>query len=198
MLDDLASFQRILFTNHRVRALSDALREGTLPLPDADGPLTELEQAGKAVFVRACAQCHGGPGQSTPQAPVIRFHDISSQCPRPVDAVDAGALGVHAVFAAARAQRPDLRDHAAERDADSPRELRSRHGRLLTGFAGVGPAPQDDWNKLDMPGLRGLRRTAPYFHNNSARHDRGGRRSLHRVLQARQWRTLRPVQGRPS
>ncbi len=168
MLDDLASFQRILFTNHRVRALSDALREGTLPLPDADGPLTELEQAGKAVFVRACAQCHGGPGQSTPQAPV----DALPRHLQPVSAAGgrghAGALGVHAVSAAARAQRPDLRDHAAQRDADSPHELRSRHGRLLTGFAGGGPAPQDDWNKLDTPGLRGLRRTAPYFHNNSA------------------------------
>ena len=38
---------------------------------------------------------------------------------------------------------------------------------LLTGFVG-GAAPTDDWNKLDIPGLRGLRNTAPYFHNNSA------------------------------
>ena len=38
----------------------------------------------------------------------------------------------------------------------------------MTGFAGVGPPAQDDWNKLDVPGLRGLRNTAPYFHNNSA------------------------------
>ena len=82
MLDDLSSFQRVLFTNPRVRALSDAVREGTRPLPDPDPPLNALEEQGKAVFVRACAQCHGGPGQSTPQAPVIRFHTISSQCPR--------------------------------------------------------------------------------------------------------------------
>jgi hypothetical protein len=27
---------------------------------------------------------------------------------------------------------------------------------------------QDDWNKLDVPGLRGISLTAPYFHNNSA------------------------------
>jgi len=27
---------------------------------------------------------------------------------------------------------------------------------------------KDDWNKFDVPGLRGLRHTAPYFHNNSA------------------------------
>ena len=87
MLDDLTSFQRVLFTNHRVRALSDAIREGTRPLPDPNPPLDELEEQGKAVFVRACAQCHAGPSQSTPQAPIVRFHNIWSQCPRPVDTV---------------------------------------------------------------------------------------------------------------
>ena len=38
---------------------------------------------------------------------------------------------------------------------------------MLTGFVG-GPAPADDWNKLDVNGLRGIAKTAPYFHNNSA------------------------------
>lgn len=38
---------------------------------------------------------------------------------------------------------------------------------MLTGFVG-GPAARDDWNKLDVPGLRGIVTTAPYFHNNSA------------------------------
>ena len=48
------------------------------------------------------------------------------------------------------------------------RRTSSDPGRaLLTGFVG-GPAPADDWNKLDMPGLLGISRTAPYFHNNSA------------------------------
>ena len=47
LLDDLASFQQVLFTNHRVRALSDAIREGTTPLPDPDPPLDALEQQGK-------------------------------------------------------------------------------------------------------------------------------------------------------
>ena len=65
LLDDLASFQRVLFTNHRVRALSDAISEGTFPLPDPDPPLDELETQGKGVFGRACSVCHGGPGQST-------------------------------------------------------------------------------------------------------------------------------------
>ena len=85
LLDDLSSFQRVLFTNHRVRALSDAVRQGATTLPDPDPRLNDLEQQGKAVFVRACSQCHGGPGQSTPAFPVNRFSNISSQCPRPVD-----------------------------------------------------------------------------------------------------------------
>ena len=38
---------------------------------------------------------------------------------------------------------------------------------MLTGFVG-GPLPSDDWEKFDMPGLRGIGKTAPYFHNNSA------------------------------
>ena len=48
------------------------------------------------------------------------------------------------------------------------RRTSSDPGRaLLTGFVG-GPAPLDDWEKFDVPGLRGISRTAPYFINNSA------------------------------
>ena len=48
------------------------------------------------------------------------------------------------------------------------RRTSSDPGRaLLTGFVG-GPGPLDDWDELDAPGLRGISRTAPYFHNNSA------------------------------
>jgi cytochrome c peroxidase len=48
------------------------------------------------------------------------------------------------------------------------RRTSSDPGRaLLTGFVG-GPAPLDDWNKFDVPSLRGISATAPYFHNNSA------------------------------
>ena len=49
------------------------------------------------------------------------------------------------------------------------RRTSSDPGRaLLTGFVGGVPAAQDDWNKLDVPALRGISKTAPYFHNNSA------------------------------
>ena len=166
LLDDLSSFQRVLFTNHRVRALSDAIRAGTTPLPDPDPPLNAFEQQGKAVFERACTQCHGGPRQSTATTPGVRFHDILSQCPRPVDT----ATPARFAFAACppRLARNARTYEIRLADGTTARRTSSDPGRaLLTGFVG-GPAPQDDWNKLDVPGLRGISKTAPYFHNNSA------------------------------
>jgi cytochrome c peroxidase len=167
MLDDLAAFQRTLFTNSRVRALADAVAGGIVPLPDPDPPLNELETQGKAVFARACAQCHGGAGQSTTQLPVaFRYHDIATQCPRPVDSVTP------ARFAFAQCA-PQLARNAQTFEITLANGVKIRRtssdpGRaLLTGFVG-GPPPTDDWNKLDVPGIRGLRHTAPYFHNNSA------------------------------
>jgi cytochrome c peroxidase len=170
-LDDLRSFQRVLFTNGRVRALSEAIDAGTTPLPDPDATLNALETQGKVVFVRACAQCHGGPGQSTPQPPVIRYHDISTQCPRPVDT----AATPRFAFAPCP---PGLARNARTyeitlADGTTIRRTSSDPGRaLLTGnvaAAVVGPnAARDDWNKFDVNGLRGISKTAPYFHNNSA------------------------------
>lgn len=171
LLDDLTAFQRILFSSSGVRNLSDAIRAGTTPLPDADPPLSALEQQGKAVFTRACAQCHGGPGQSTPKAspppPIPHYHDIATACPRPVDAAPVARWHFDPC-------PPRLARNARVYEITLPngttlRRPSSDPGRaLLTGFAGGVPPVQDDWNKLDNTGLHGIRNTAPYFHNNSA------------------------------
>jgi cytochrome c peroxidase len=170
MLDDLAAFQSVLFTNPRVRMLSEAIDAGEA-LPDVDPPLTEIEQQGKVVFERACSQCHGGPSQSNAQAPVVRFHDIASQCPRPIDTRPITVV-IPARFAYApcptRLERNARTYEITMANGTKVRRTSSDPGRaLLTGFVG-GPAPQDDWNKFDVPGLRGISKTAPYFHNNSA------------------------------
>jgi cytochrome c peroxidase len=170
-LDDLASFQRALFTTPGVRALSAAVSAGVTPLPDPDPPLDELEQEGKAVFQRACGQCHGGPSQSTAQLPVIRFHDIASQCPRPIDTRPPNVV-TPPRFAFApcptRLERNARTYEITLANGSKIRRTSSDPGRaLLTGFVG-GPAPLDDWNKFDVTGLRGISQTAPYFHNNSA------------------------------
>jgi hypothetical protein len=179
LLDDLTSFQRLLFTNSRVRALADAVREGTVPLPDPDPRLNALERQGKVVFERACAQCHGGPGQSTsqatlnvPPAPIVRFHSITSQCPRPVDTATPARFA-YAACPPRLARNARTYEITAGPGNILPagtkvRRTSSDPGRaLLTGFVG-GPPPFDDWDKFDVPGLRGISKTAPYFHNNSA------------------------------
>jgi len=166
LLDDLSSFQRVLFTNQRVRALADAIREGTTPLPDPDPALNTLEEAGKVVFVRACTQCHGGPAQSNSPAPAVRFHDIGTQCPHPVDSVTPARFAFTPCLP--QLARNTRTYEITLANGTKIRRTSSDPGRaLLTGFVGGVPA-QDDWNKLDMPAMRGIRKTAPYFHNNSA------------------------------
>jgi cytochrome c peroxidase len=166
ILDDLAAFQLTLFSSPAVQALADAVSRGVTPLPDPDPPLTALEQQGKAVFLRACEQCHGGPGGSTAQQPLVtRFHDIVTTCPRPLDTVSPPRFS----FAPCPVGLGDkVRTYEFTVNGSTIRRASSDPGRaLLTGFVG-GPPLFDDWNKLDVPGLHGVSQTAPYFHNNSA------------------------------
>jgi hypothetical protein len=166
LLDDLSSFQLNLFTTPQVSDLAEAIRMGSAIVPDPDPPLSALEQQGKAVFQRACAQCHGGDDQTTAQPPIPHFQDIRTQCPRPEDTMTPARF----VFPACpeRLARNARTYQIIQVDGTETRRTSSDPGRaLLTGFVG-GPAPLDDWNKLDVPQLRGIAKTAPYFHNNSA------------------------------
>jgi cytochrome c peroxidase len=164
LLDDLAAFERTQFTSHRVNILANDLRAGITPT-DPDPPLNALEEQGKAVFTRACSQCHGGPNQTTPTLPVPRFQDINTECPRPVDtaAVPRWAFAPcdETITRNARTYEFTAGGVVMRRTSDDPGRV------LLTGFVG-GPPPRDDWNKFDVPQLRGIAKTAPYFHNNSA------------------------------
>jgi cytochrome c peroxidase len=96
----------------------------------------------------------------------VRFDDISTACPRPVDAVSPPRF----VFAACpEGLSEKVRTYEFTlANGTKVRRASSDPGRaILTGFVG-GPPPLDDWNKLDVPGLHGVAQTAPYFHNNSA------------------------------
>lgn len=119
MLDDLAAFQQTLFSSPGVERLAQAIASSSTPFPDPDSELTELEQRGKEVFNRACAQCHGGslhPSTSTPEA------DCSADraLPQHPDGLSTTRdRRIPAVPAAARAQRTHVSHHARQwRDAD--------------------------------------------------------------------------------
>ncbi len=171
MLDDVSAFERVLFSSSGERELADAVRAGATTLPDADPQLNDEETAGKAVFARSCAQCHGGAGQSTPQStPTVRlphYITIASACPRPVDGAPVPRW--HFDPCAPRLARNVRVYEITTPSGAKVRRPSSDPGRaLLTGFAGFGPPLAEDWQKLDVPGLRGVHATAPYFHNNSA------------------------------
>jgi cytochrome c peroxidase len=164
ILDDLGSFQRVLFSSNGVRELSDAVRAGTSPLPDPDPALTPLETQGKEIFSRACSICHAGSGQSTSQAGNTRMHAIFTQCPRPP---------ANPFFAFTQCSPDLMRNVRTYRITTTGgvtiTRVSSDPGRaLLTGNVDLIPNPFDDWEKLDVPGLHGISTTAPYFHNNSA------------------------------
>ena len=107
LLDDLASFQRVLFTNDRVRALSDAISDGHLAPADPDPPLDELETQGKAVFERACSA-------SATAVQAIDHADSDRSLPRHPDPVSAAApdstLRLQAMPDAAGPKCADVRD----------------------------------------------------------------------------------------
>jgi mono/diheme cytochrome c family protein len=191
-LDDVAAFQSEQFSSARVRDLAGAMAAGTSPLPDPDPVLDDLETQGKAVFHRACAGCHGDlgghPSGSTPTvrdaqgAPtgITRYHSIFTACPRPVDTVSPPRFS----FApCSPSQMKNVRTYEITNSGVAPsgtpcggpapqpacvtRLTTSDPGRLLfTGF----PAPggPGDIEHMDVPGLRGISRTAPYFSNNTA------------------------------
>jgi len=161
MLDDLAAFQQTLFTSPAVESLADAILSNSTPFADPDPELNELEQQGKGVFNRACAQCHGGtlhPSGSTPEAafvrPIVRYHNILTACPRPT--TDGFAPCPDRLARNARTYRLTLANGTFQLVTTSdPGRL------LLTGQ----PA---DLGVMDITQLRGISNTAPYFHNNSA------------------------------
>ena len=161
MLDDLAAFQQTLFSSPGVERLAEAIASGSTPFPDPDPELTEIEQQGKAVFNRACATCHGGslhPSGSTPEAaivrPIVRYHNIQTACPRP--ATDGYLPCPPRLARNARTYRITLANGTTQTFTTSdPGRL------LLTGQIA-------DLGVMDITQLRGISRTAPYFHNNSA------------------------------
>ncbi len=191
-LDDLAGFQNTQFSSPSVKALSDAIAARTIPLPDPDPVLNALETSGKAVFNRACGQCHGNqgghPSGSTPIAQgttgtptaLIRYHTIATTCPRPVDTVSPPRF----VFKeCSPSQMENVRTYEITNSGVAPggtpcggaspqpacvtRVTTSDPGRmLLTGYPV--PGGPGDIEHFDNPSLRGISRTAPYFHNNTA------------------------------
>jgi cytochrome c peroxidase len=142
-LDALAAFMVEQFYPSRLRSLTDT----TDPLPKAPGFSLPVESPsalrGKASFEAHCVNCHGGELGNQPRFPELRFSDVF------VSELNRSDLPMLRLAF----RLPD--GSVAETETPDP-------GRAaITGSL-------DDLNAFDIPALRGVKHTAPYFHDNSA------------------------------
>jgi cytochrome c peroxidase len=154
LLNDLAAFQKTLFSSPAVEQLARALAKGETP-PPTDPPLDELEQQGKALFEHHCAACHGGPTQTVPLAvlpPAVQDIHIAKPLPPFMQDLPFAPSPLPPRQWAFRV--PDQTELVVLTSTDPGKALVS--GSI------------DEFNFFEIPLLYGISKTAPYFHDNSA------------------------------
>jgi hypothetical protein len=172
-LDSVADFQRHLFSSARAEAASHAIDAGATEV-DYDGPrLNKLEKLGQQRFDDLCARCHGGPAQ---------VRNLENRIFPPFDgSTNPVSLNVvvsnppPAGFPASPIHGPgfDLptRRYTVHLPDGSTTILPSSDpGTVLTDPRALDKvAGNQVFNRFDIPQLRGINATAPYFHDHRAR-----------------------------
>jgi cytochrome c peroxidase len=171
-LESVAEFQRHIFSSAKVRKLSVSIDRGG-PLPDLDPPLTEVEREGKEKFDDFCGRCHGGPAQ---------VQNLENRIFPPFDgSTNPASLNVVVSnppppgFPSSPIQGPGV-DLATQRfTIDLPNGTSvvlesSDPGTVLTDAAALETVGGNQvFNRFDIPQLRGINQTAPYFHDHRAK-----------------------------
>jgi cytochrome c peroxidase len=168
----VAEFERHLFSSARAAEASDAIDAGDSPR-DHQLPLTPLERRGKQRFDDLCGRCHGGPAQvqnlenrifppfDGSTNPVSLNVGISN--PRPA------GFGPTPIGGAAF-DLPTQRFTVDLPDGTSTVLESSDPGTVLTDPRALDKvAGNQVFNRFDVPQLRGINATAPYFHDHRAR-----------------------------
>jgi hypothetical protein len=170
-LESVAEFQRHIFSSAKVRKLSATIDRGN-PVPNLDPPLTAFERKGKEKFDDFCGRCHGGPAQ---------VQNLDNRIFPPFDG-STNALSINIVvsnpppvgFPPSLIHTPAL-DLAIQRfDVDLPNGTTvvlpsSDPGTVLTDVRALDTVGGIQvFNRFDIPQLRGINETAPYFHDHRA------------------------------
>jgi cytochrome c peroxidase len=171
-LESLAEFQRRIFSSAKVRRLSRAIERGE-PLPDLDPKLDPIERLGKEKFGEFCGKCHGGPAQ---------VENLENRIFPPFDgttnplSLNVGISNpLPAGFPPSPIHGPEHDLPALRFEVDLPNGSRvdlssSDPGTVLTDERALETvAGNQVFNRFDVPQLRGIRHTAPYFHDHRAR-----------------------------
>jgi cytochrome c peroxidase len=171
-LETVAEFQRHIFSSAQVRRLSAAIDAGGA-LPNLDPPLTALERKGKKKFDDFCGQCHGGPAQVVNlENRIFPPFDGSTN---PVSANVVVSNPPPGGFPSSVIQGPDFDLPTQLFTVDLPNGTNvvlesSDPGTVLTDARALETvAGNQVFNRFDIPQLRGINRTAPYFHDHRAK-----------------------------
>lgn len=171
-LESVAEFERHIFSSAKVRALSTAIDRGT-PLPPLDPPLTALERRGKARFDDFCGRCHGGPAQvQNLENRIFPPHDGSTN-PRSINVIVSNPPP--AGFPASPIHGPAFDLPTQRFSIDLPNGTTvlltsSDPGTVLTDAHALETVGGNQvFNRFDIPQLRGINETAPYFHDHRAK-----------------------------
>lgn len=171
-LESVAEFQRHIFSSAKVGKLSAAIDRGRA-LPNLDPKLTPFEREGKEKFDNFCGRCHGGPAQVQNLENRIFPPFDGSTNPVSINVVVSNPppLG----FPLSPIHGPGF-DLATERfTVDLPNGTSvvlqsSDPGTVLTDAASLETVGGNQvFNRFDIPQLRGINQTAPYFHDHRAK-----------------------------
>jgi cytochrome c peroxidase len=171
-LESVAEFQRHIFSSAKVRKLSAAIDAGR-PLPNLDPPLTAFERKGKEKFDDFCGRCHGGPAQVQNLENRIFPPFDGSTNPTSLNVVVSNP--VPKGFPPSVIQGPGFDLPAQRFSIDLPNGTTvvlesSDPGTVLTDKKAVEMVGGNQvFNRFDVPQLRGINATAPYFHDHRAR-----------------------------
>ena len=171
-IESIAEFERHIFSSAKVRKLSAAI-DGGRPLPDLDPPLTPLERRGKTRFDDFCGRCHGGPAQ---------VQNLENRIFPPFDG-STNPVSLNVVisnppphgFPPSLLQGPKLDLSTQMFTVDLPNGSSallesSDPGTVLTDIHAVETVGGNQvFNRFDIPQLRGINQTAPYFHDHRAK-----------------------------
>jgi cytochrome c peroxidase len=171
-LETVAEFQRHIFSSAKVKKLSNAIDAGGT-LPDIDPPLTAFERRGKERFDFFCAKCHGGPSQ---------VQNLENRIFPPFDG-SSNPVSLNVVvsnppptgFPISPIQGPGF-DLPTQRltvslpNGTSVVLVSSDPGTVLTDVKALETVGGNQvFNRFDIPQLRGINKTAPYFHDHRAK-----------------------------
>ena len=171
-LESVAEFQRHIFSSSKVRTLSAAIDAGR-PLPDLDPPLTLLERQGKEKFDDFCRRCHGGPAQVKNLENRVSPPFDGSTNPESLNVVVSNPSPNGFGSSVIHGPTFDLRTQLFTVDLPNGTNVvleSSDPGTVLTDARALETVGGNQvFNRFDVPQLRGINRTAPYFHDHRAK-----------------------------